>query len=97
MILASADWFNYLVGAVEPSELNRHNNSEELYFLLLVSSADKSGISISQNGMNQITLNNNHLNKDVINASISLSSFSSLHFYGYFSIGFCWYLDESTF
>ena len=46
--------------------------------MLLVPSAVKTVLSISQNGIHQITLNkqlSNHLNKDIINASISLSSF----------------------
>jgi hypothetical protein len=47
--------------------------------MLLVPSAVMTVLSISQNGIIQITLNkqlSNHLNKDIINASISLSSFS---------------------
>ena len=46
--------------------------------MLLVTSALKTLPSISQNGINQITLNKqigNHLNLDIINVSISLSSF----------------------
>ena len=46
--------------------------------MLLVTLALKTLLSISQNGINQITLNkqlSNHLNTDIINASISLSSF----------------------
>ncbi len=46
--------------------------------MLLVTSAVRTLLSISQNGINQITLKKqigNHLNKDIINASISLSSF----------------------
>jgi hypothetical protein len=46
--------------------------------MLLVTSAVKTLLSISQNGINQITLNKqlgNHLSMDIINASISLSSF----------------------
>jgi hypothetical protein len=46
--------------------------------MLLVTSAVKTVLSISQNGINHITLNKklgNHFNVDVINASISLSSF----------------------
>jgi hypothetical protein len=46
--------------------------------MLLVTSAVKTVLSISQNRMDQITLKkqlDNHLNKDIINASISLSSF----------------------
>jgi len=47
--------------------------------MLLVISAVKIVLSISQNGSSPITLNKqlgNHLNKYIINASISLSSFS---------------------
>jgi hypothetical protein len=47
--------------------------------MLLVTSAVKTLLSISQNRVDQITLNKqlgNHLNKDIKNASISLSSFS---------------------
>jgi hypothetical protein len=46
--------------------------------MLLVTSAVKIVLSISQNGSSPITLNKQlgHLNKDIINASISLSSFS---------------------
>jgi len=43
--------------------------------MLLVISAVKTVLSISQNGINQITLNKqlgNHLNVDIINASIQL-------------------------
>ncbi len=46
--------------------------------MLLVTSAVKTLLSISQNGISPITLNkqiDNHLNMDIINASISLSSF----------------------
>jgi hypothetical protein len=46
--------------------------SEELNFMLLVTSAVKTVHSISQNGINPITLNEqlgNHLNMDIINAS----------------------------
>ncbi len=46
--------------------------------MLLVTLALKTLLSISQNGINQITLNKHlgkHLNMDIINASISLSSF----------------------
>jgi hypothetical protein len=46
--------------------------------MLLVTSSVQTVLSISQNGMNQITSNkriDNHLNEDIINASISLSSF----------------------
>jgi hypothetical protein len=46
--------------------------------MVLVTLAVKTLLSISQNGINPITLNiqlGNHLNKDNINASISLSSF----------------------
>ena len=49
--------------------------------MLLVTFALKTLLSISQNGINQITLNkqlSNHLNMDIINASISLSSFPFL-------------------
>jgi hypothetical protein len=55
-------------------------NSEELYLLLLVPSAVKTVLSISQNGINQITLNkqiDNHLNMDIINASTLLGQFLS--------------------
>ncbi len=51
-------------------------NSEELYFMLLL--ALKTLLSISQNGINQITSNKqlgNHLNTDIINVSIPFSSF----------------------
>ncbi len=54
--------------------INRHNIIEEL----LVPSAVKTVLSISQNGISSITLDkqlDNHLNKDIINASISLFSF----------------------
>ena len=40
--------------------------------MLLVTSAVKTVLSISQNGINQITLNKqlgNHLNEDILNAS----------------------------
>ncbi len=50
-------------------------NSEELYLLLLVPSAVQTVLSISQNGISQITVNkqlSNHLNKDIINASTNL-------------------------
>ncbi len=53
--------------------INRQYNSEELYFMLLVILALKTLLSISQNRMDQITLNKqlgNHLNKAIINASI---------------------------
>ena len=46
--------------------------------MLLVTLALKTLLSISQNGINPITLNKqlfNHLNMEIINASISLSSF----------------------
>ncbi len=46
--------------------------------MLLVTLALKTLLSISQNGISPITLNKqlgNHLNKDIINASLSLSSF----------------------
>jgi len=46
--------------------------------MLLVTLAVKTVLSISQNGVHPITLNKqlgNHLNKDIMNASISLSSF----------------------
>ncbi len=52
--------------------------------MLLVTLAHKTLLSISRNRMDQTTLNKqlgNHLNKDIINASISLSSFP---FSGYF-------------
>jgi len=59
--------------SVAPSELNRHNNREELYFMLLVTSAVRTLLSnISLNGMSPITLNKkigNHLNMDIIYAS----------------------------
>jgi len=47
--------------------------------MLLATLAAKSSLAISQNGINPITLNiqiGNHLNMDILNASISLSSFS---------------------
>jgi hypothetical protein len=47
--------------------------------MLLVTLALNTLLSISQNGISPITLNKqlgNHLNNDIINASISLSSFS---------------------
>jgi hypothetical protein len=47
--------------------------------MLLVTLALKTILSISQNGINQIKLNKqlgNHLNMDIINASISLFLFS---------------------
>jgi hypothetical protein len=69
-------WFQY--GAVTSSELNKHFNSVELYFMLPVTSAVKTVLSISQNGISPITLNiklGNPLNMDIINACISLSSF----------------------
>jgi hypothetical protein len=54
--------------------------TEELYFMLLVTSAVRTLLSISQNGINPITLNKqlgSHLNMDITNASISFSfSFS---------------------
>jgi hypothetical protein len=49
--------------------------SEELYFTLLVISAVKTVLSISQNGISPITLNKqlgNHLNMDNISASTTL-------------------------
>jgi hypothetical protein len=52
--------------------------------MLLVTLALKTLVSISQNGPHPITLNkqiDNHLNKHVINASTSLSSFSSDGFF----------------
>jgi hypothetical protein len=58
--------------------LKTQYHSEELYFMLLVTLVLKTLLSISQNGINPITLNKqlgNHLNMDIINASISLSSF----------------------
>ncbi len=53
-------------------------NSEELYFVLLVTLALKTLLSISQNGISPIRLYKqlgNHLNRNIINVSISLSSF----------------------
>jgi hypothetical protein len=53
--------------------------------MLLVTSAVKTVLSISQNGISPITLNkqidNNHLNKDIINAStnVSLTGLSQLN------------------
>jgi hypothetical protein len=44
-------------------------NSKEFYLLLLVPSAVQTVLSISQNGMNQITSNkqiDNHLNEDIL-------------------------------
>ncbi len=58
--------------------INKKNiqyNSEDLYFMLLVTSVVQTVLSISQNGINQITLNkqlSNHLNKDIIYASSAL-------------------------
>ncbi len=46
--------------------------------MLLVTLTLKTLLSISQNGISPITINKqlgNHLNKDIINASISFSSF----------------------
>jgi hypothetical protein len=58
--------------------------------MLLVTLALKALLSISQNGINQITLNRqlgNHLNMDIINASIYPSSF---HLSGCFQVsGYC--------
>jgi hypothetical protein len=54
--------------------------------MLLVTLALKTLLSISQNGISPITLNKqlgNHLNKEIINASISLSSFL---FNGFFQL-----------
>ncbi len=55
-----------------PQNKQTQYNSEELYFMLLVTSVVKTVLSISQNRMDQITLNKqlgNHLNKDIIDAS----------------------------
>jgi hypothetical protein len=63
---------------VGPNETNAIF-TEELYFMLLVTLALKTLASISLNRLNPITLNkqkDNHLNKHIINASISLSSVS---------------------
>ena len=60
-----------------PRNQQTQYNSEELYLLLLIPSAVKTVLSISQNGMNEITLNkqlDNHLNMDIINASIEIPS-----------------------
>ncbi len=49
-----------------------HYNFEELYFMLLVTSAVRTLLSISRNRINQITSNNlidNHINKHIVNAS----------------------------
>ena len=49
--------------------------TEELYFMLLVTLALKTLVSISQNGFNQITLNKQigyNLNRHIINASSHL-------------------------
>ncbi len=49
-----------------PRNEQTQNNSEELYFVLLVTLALKTLLSISQNGISSITLNKqlgNHLNK----------------------------------
>ncbi len=46
--------------------------TEEHYFMLLVTTAAKTLLSISRNGINPITLNKkigNHLNMDNVNAS----------------------------
>jgi hypothetical protein len=59
--------------------MEKNNNSEELYFKQLVTSAVTTLVSISQNGINPIALNkqiDNHFNQHIVNASISLSSFS---------------------
>jgi hypothetical protein len=56
-----------------PRNLQTQYNSEELYFMLLVTLALETLLSISQNGINQITLNKkleNHLNNDIINVEI---------------------------
>jgi hypothetical protein len=56
--------------------------------VLLVPSAVKTVLSISQNGISSITLNkqlDNHLNMEIINASISLPSFP---FSGCFHLSF---------
>jgi len=53
--------------------------------MLLVPSAVKTVLSISQNGINQITLNkqlSNHLNMDIVNAS---SHLLQLHYHAIFS------------
>jgi hypothetical protein len=50
--------------------------TEDLYSVLLVTLALKTVVSISQNGVNQITLNKqigSHLNRHIINASTHLS------------------------
>jgi len=55
-----------------PQNKQTQYNSEELYFMLLVTSAVKTVLSISQNRMDQITLNkqnSNHLNKYIKDAS----------------------------
>jgi len=94
--LTSIEHFGRLLHRFVPSELNRHDNSVELYFMLLVTSAVKALPSISQNGISPITLNKqlgNHLEKDIINASISLSSFSfSALFHLSFLFFFSWML-----
>jgi hypothetical protein len=59
-----------------PQSKQTRYNSEELYFVLLVTSTVKTVLSISQNGISPITLNKqigNHLNKDIINASTNVS------------------------
>jgi hypothetical protein len=69
--------------------INRHNIILRSFIYCCSSpSAVKTVLSISQNGINQITLNkqlSNHLNVDIINASISLSSFP---FSGCFHLSF---------
>ena len=58
-----------------PQNKQTQYNSEELYFMLLVTSAVKTVLSISQNGISPITLNKqigNLLNKDIITASKTL-------------------------
>jgi len=61
------------------AEWLKRNIHWELYFVLLDSLALKTLVSISQNGLSPITINkqiDNHLNRHIINASISLSSLS---------------------
>jgi hypothetical protein len=63
--------------------------------MLLVTLAVRTVFSICQNRMDQITLNKqlgNHLNKDILNASISLSSFP---FSGCFKIA-CYVINKSV-
>jgi hypothetical protein len=64
--------FNQTIGVCCALRINRQYNSEELYFMLLVTLALKTLLSVSQNGISSITLNKhlgNHLNKDIVNAS----------------------------